>query len=102
MSKLQTHRVHHETFNRVAIRENFSFDPASPYLGFGQGLYVKTGTRTFAAIGAVKPRGQGPHTTNTGKVLYYKDPIYTIDNVRRRVIEPNPAFVHQEQDKSAW
>lgn len=102
MSKLQTYRVHHETFNRVAIRENFSFDPATPYLGFGQGLYVKTGTRTFAAIATGLHRGQGARCTNTGKAKYFTNPVYTIDNVRRRVIEPNPAFVHQEQDKSAY
>ena len=102
MPILRTNRVHHETFNKLAIRENFSFDPATPYLAFGQGLWVKTGTRTFAAIANVKPRGQGPRVKSPSKVMYYQDPIYTIDKVNRRVIEPNPAFVHQEQDKTAW
>jgi len=102
MPILRTNRVHHTTFNKLAIRENFSFDPATPYLAFGQGLYVKTGTRTFAAIAKPLPRGQGDESDATGSVLYYKQPIYTIDKVNRRVIEPNPAVVHQEQDKVAW
>lgn len=102
MAILRTNRVHHTTFNKLAIRENFSFDPATPYLAFGQGLWVKTGTRTFAAIAVPLKRGQGDEADSTGSVLYYKNPVLKIDNVKRRVIEPNPAFVHQEQDKTAW
>lgn len=98
----KTSWTHHTTFNKLAIRENFSFDPATPYLAFGQGLYVKTGTRTFANVRAAKPRGQGASVTNTGRVKYFTGNTFTIDNTHRRVIEPNPAFVHQEQDKVAW
>jgi hypothetical protein len=102
MPILRTNRFHHTTFNKLPVRANFSFDPATPYLAFGQGLYVKTGTRTFAPVGPVLKRGGGAKTTNTGKVKYNSQPISTIDKVNRRVIDPNPAFVHQEQDKTAW
>ena len=102
MAILRTNRVHHTTFNKLSIRENFSFDPATPYLAFGQGLWVKTGTRTFAAIAKPLPRGQGDEADATGSVKFYQGAIMTIDKVNRRVIEPNPAFVHQEQDKVAW
>ena len=102
MSILRTNRVHHTTFNKLAIRENFSFDPATPYLAFGQGLYVKTGTKTFAPVATPQTRGQGDKVTNTGRTKFWSQPKLVIDNVKRRVIEPNPAFVHQEQDKVAW
>lgn len=102
MPILRTSTVHHTTFNKLAIRENFSFDPETPFLAYGQGLYVKTGTNTFANIAPALPRGQGDEATNTGATKYWTPPTYTIDNVKRRVIEPNPAFVHQEQDKVAW
>lgn len=102
MSVQHTSWKHHTTFKKLAVRENFSFDPATPYLSFGGGLYVKTGQHTFAAIAPTLHRGQGVHCTNTGRVQYFLNPKFTIDTVARRVIEPNPAFVHQEQDKTAW
>lgn len=102
MSVLHTNRVHHTTFDKLATRENFMFDPATPYLAYGGGLYVKTGRHTFAPVPAPQTRGQGDKVTNTGRTKYWAQPKTVIDNVKRRVIEPNPAFVHQEQDKVAW
>ena len=102
MSVQHTYSKHHTVFDRIPIRGNFSFDPANPYLAYGAGLYVKVGRRQFARIAPTLHRGQGPHTRSTGTVQYYQNPKYSIDSVKRRVIQPNPDFVHQEQDMVSW
>jgi hypothetical protein len=100
---LHVNRQYRKTFDQIPVRGTFSFDQATPYKAFGGGLYVKTGTRTFAApaVGP-RPRGKGDPVTNTGKVKFWVNPINKIDTVARRVVELNPSFVHQEQDKVAW